>query len=158
MLAMLSQSLINLVDAALMGPLGASALAAVGAGSYASFVTVSVLSGLSAAVQAQVARREGAGRFEECAVPVNHGLLIALVFALPISLLFYGLSPWLLDIFSPVAHHSTEFSEDALHYFQIRVLTLTAVAMSLSFRGFWNGMGKPSIFSTCYSSLTFAMR
>ena len=56
---MLSQSLMNLVDTALVGHLGETALAAVGAGSYAILLMISLLSGLSAAIQAQVARLWG---------------------------------------------------------------------------------------------------
>lgn len=142
-LAMLSQSLINLVDAALVGPLGDQALAAVGAGSYANFVALSLLAGLSAAIQAQVARRVGEGKSQFCAIPVNHGLLIAFLFALPLSLILMLAAPWLLKLFST---GSEQIHNDATVYFQIRVMALTAAAMNLSFRGFWNGVGEPKIF------------
>lgn len=142
-LAMLSQSLINLVDAALVGPLGEQALAAVGAGSYANFVALSILGGLSAATQAQVARRVGEGRDNEWAVPVNHGLIIAFSFALPLSLVLVFIAPWLLELFGS---HSAGIQNNAIEYFQIRVMALTAAAMNLSFRGFWNGTGEPKTF------------
>ncbi|WP_163373019.1 MATE family efflux transporter [Endozoicomonas acroporae] len=143
MLAMLSQSMINLVDAALVGPLGEGALAAVGAGSYANFVALSLMTGLSAAVQAQVARRVGAGRLDECAMPTNHGLIIAFCFAMPVSLILVITSPWLLALFD---QGSPTFKGAATDYFQIRVMALTAAAMNLSFRGFWNGIGEPNGF------------
>lgn len=143
MLAMLSQSMINLVDAALVGPLGENALAAVGAGSYANFVALSLMTGLSAAIQAQVARRVGAGRLDECAMPTNHGLLIAFIFAFPLSLILMFSAPWFLELFS---HNSPIFKGEATEYFQIRVMALTAAAMNLSFRGFWNGIGEPKGF------------
>lgn len=44
---MLSQSVLNLIDAALVGQLGETALAGVGVGSYANFVVVSLILGLS---------------------------------------------------------------------------------------------------------------
>ena len=142
-LAMLSQSMINLVDAALVGPLGDQALAAVGAGSYANFVALSLLAGLSTAIQAQVARRIGEGKLNHCAVPVNHGLLLAFLFALPLSLVLVFLAPWLLQLFST---SSEQIHHSATLYFQIRVMALTAAAMNLSFRGFWNGVGEPKVF------------
>lgn len=142
-LAMLSQSLINLVDAALVGPLGDEALAAVGAGSYANFVALSLLAGLSAAIQAQVARRTGEGKWQLGAVPVNHGILVAFLFALPLSLVLAFLAPWLLQLFST---SSQAIHDNATLYFQIRVMALTAAAMNLSFRGFWNGVGEPKVF------------
>lgn len=141
-LAMLSQSLLNLVDAALVGPLGTEALAAVGAGSYANFVALALIAGLSAGVQAQVARRYGAGKKDLCAVPVNHGILMALLFALPVSLIMVALAPQILELFN----QGFEIHSTAVTYFRIRVMALMAAAMSLSFRGYWNGTGQPSGF------------
>ncbi len=141
-IAMLSQSLLNLVDAALVGPLGKEALAAVGAASYANFVALSLVAGLSAGVQAQVARRYGAGNSRHCATPVNHGIIIALFFALPISFLLMLLAPWILQIFN----QGELVHDTAVIYFRIRVMSLTAAALCLSFRGYWNGTGKPSGF------------
>ena len=143
MLAMLSQSMINLVDTALVGPLGENTIAAVGAGSYANFVALSLMSGLSAAIQAQVARRVGAGRLDECAMPTNHGLMIAFCFAIPLSVILMIMAPWLLELFN---QSSPAFKDEATSYFQIRVMALTAAAMNLSFRGFWNGIGEPKGF------------
>lgn len=141
-LAMLSQSLLNLVDAALVGPLGQDALAAVGAGSYANFVALALIAGLSSGVQAQVARRYGANQQSTCAVPVNHGILVALLFALPVSLLFMAFAPWILSLFN----QGKVVQEAAVVYFRIRVMTLMAGAMCLSFRGYWNGTGQPGGF------------
>ncbi|MDF3845751.1 MATE family efflux transporter, partial [Pseudomonas citronellolis] len=45
---MLSQSLLNLVDAAMVGHLGEKSLAGVGIGSYANFVAISLVMGLGA--------------------------------------------------------------------------------------------------------------
>ena len=142
-LTMFSQSMMSLVDAALVGPLGDDALAAVGTGSYANFVAVSLVTGLSAAIQAQVARRVGRGQLAECAMPANHGVLIALLFALPLAVVFLFAAPWLLELFG---QSSETFNSEATDYFQIRVMALPAAAISLSFRGFWNGIGEPSGF------------
>ena len=49
---MLSQSLLNLIDAAMVGSLGSEALAGVGLGSYANFMAVALVMGLGAGVQA----------------------------------------------------------------------------------------------------------
>ena len=141
-IAMLSQSILNLVDAALVGPLGQEALAAVGAASYANFVALASISGVSAAVQAQVARRYGAGDRANCASPVNHGILLAMIMTLPFSILLMLLAPYFLEIFNQTA----EVHQTAVVYFRIRVMSLTAAAMCLSFRGYWNGTGSPSGF------------
>ena len=59
---MLSQSLLNLVDAAMVGRLGETALAGVALGGYSNFLAVSLILGLSSGVQASIARRQGQGR------------------------------------------------------------------------------------------------
>lgn len=141
-IAMLSQSLINLIDAALVGPLGPEALAAVGAGSNAMLVAMALITGVSSAVQAQVARRVGKGLVNQCAVPVNHGLLIAFTFALPLSLLLVIMAPFILKLYSP----DPVILDAAVTYFRIRVMTLTAAVMNLSFRGYWNGISRPKGF------------
>ncbi len=84
---MLSQSVLNLVDAAMVGSLGSQALAGVGLGSYANFMAVALVMGLGAGVQAMVARRKGEGSTDLIAGPLNEGLLVALLIALPLTLL-----------------------------------------------------------------------
>jgi Na+-driven multidrug efflux pump len=56
---MASQNVLNLVDTAMVGLLGAPALAAVGMGSFANFMATAFIMGLSAGVQALAARRLG---------------------------------------------------------------------------------------------------
>jgi len=84
---MLSQSLMNLVDAAMVGTLGSAALAGVGLGSYVNFMAVALVMGLGAGVQAMVARRRGEGSTTQLAAPLNEGLLIALALAIPLTLI-----------------------------------------------------------------------
>lgn len=142
MIAMLSQSLMNLVDTALVSPLGKDALAAVGAGSNAMLVTLALIAGISSGVQAQVARRIGNGKISQCAEPVNHGILIACFFALPLSIILFFLSPWIMKIYTD----NIAVASAATSYFQIRVMSLTAAVINLSFRGYWNGSRKPQGF------------
>ena len=59
---MLSQSLLNLIDSAMVGHLGETALAGVGLGSYASFMAIALVMGLGSGVQTLVARRYGEQR------------------------------------------------------------------------------------------------
>ena len=54
---MASQNVLNLVDTAMVGTLGAPALAAVGMGSFANFMAMAFIMGLSAGVQAIASRR-----------------------------------------------------------------------------------------------------
>jgi Na+-driven multidrug efflux pump len=87
---MVSQNVLNLVDAYMVGHLGDVSLAAVGAGGFLNFVTTAFILGVSAGVQAMSARRVGEGRVHETAVPLNGGLLLALgprgaLVAVPVS-------------------------------------------------------------------------
>ncbi|MCG8670124.1 MAG: MATE family efflux transporter, partial [Pseudomonadales bacterium] len=76
---MISQNLLNLVDTAMVGQLGASALAAVGVASFAVFMSNAIVLGLSSGVQAVASRRVGEGRLSHAGVPLLSGLIIALL-------------------------------------------------------------------------------
>ncbi|MBW6391835.1 MATE family efflux transporter [Billgrantia antri] len=134
--AMLTQSLINLIDAALVGSLGEVPLAGVGIGGYAMFLVTALMFGLSSGVQAQTARRHGEEAWQLRALPLNAGLVIALLASLPVTLLCLWQAPWLLGWLNP----SAEVTAVAVEYFRWRVLSLVAVAMIFCFRGYWNGI------------------
>ncbi|MCL7463169.1 MATE family efflux transporter [Pseudomonas sp. NW5] len=136
---MLSQSLINLVDAAMVGPLGATALAGVGIGSYANFVAIALVMGLGASVQAMVARRHGEGRIQEAAIPLNAGLLVAVLCGVPIALIGSIAAPQIVSWLS----EDPAVQAIARDYFTWRVLAVAAVGLSFAFRGYWNGSHNP---------------
>jgi putative MATE family efflux protein len=135
---MASQNVLNLVDTAMVGYLGAPALAAVGMGSFANFMAVAFIMGLSAGVQAIAARRIGEGRRDETASGLNSGLLIALLIAVPWSLFLFifadRLFPFLVD--------DPEVVSLGVPYFRARLVGMVAIGMNFAFRGFWNGIGQ----------------
>ncbi len=139
---MLSQSILNLVDAAMVGSLGEAALAGVGVGSYANFVAVSLILGLSSGVQAMVARRRGQGRLAEMARPVNWGLIISVLFALPLSLIYIDHSADIIALISD----DPEVQNIGQSYFDYRTMAMLAVGINLSFRGWWNGIKQPGTY------------
>ncbi|MGO2878962.1 MAG: MATE family efflux transporter [Halomonas sp.] len=134
MLGMLSQSMLNIIDAALVGHLGQVALAGVGVGGYAMFMLTALVFGLSSSVQSQTSQRLGAG-CEYSAQPLQAGVAVGLVVGLPLSLLAWWQAPALLYLITqvPEVHHV------AVDYFRWRVIALTAIALTLCFRGYWNG-------------------
>ena len=138
---MLSQSLLNLVDAAMVGHLGETALAGVGIAGYANFIAISCIIGLSSAVQSLVARRQGEGRRDEMARPVNAGIILALLIALPLSLLFATGSDALLGLMS----HDPAVLAIANDYFDYRIASMVAVGINFSLRGWWNGTYRPMV-------------
>jgi len=139
---MASQNLINLVDTAMVGTLGDSALAAVGLASFVNFMAVSFMMGMSSGVQATCARWKGAGRNGEIALPLNGGLLLALVVCIPLTVVLYLATPAILAALAPdpaVAAVGTD-------YLQLRLLGMTAVGMNFSFRGYWNAMNMSRLY------------
>ena len=139
---MLSQSLLNLVDAAMVGHLGEKALAGVGIGSYANFMAIALVMGLGAGVQAQVARRRGAGRLDELAAPLNVGMLIALCLALPLTVFCWLNAQPIIRLLSG----DPEVLGIGTAYFEWRVLAIFAVGLNFSFRGYWNGNHRSGVY------------
>ena len=139
---MLSQSLINLVDMAMVGSLGGEALAGVGVGGYANFMAIALIMGLSSGVQAMVARRNGQGRISEKAEPLNAGLLLAIVIGLPLTLLCLHFSSGIIGLISG----DRQLMSVAVPYFDYRVLAIAAVGFNLSFRGYWNGVNRSLVY------------
>ena len=133
---MVSQNILNLVDTAMVGTLGPEALAAVGVAGFASFMAAATIMGLASGVQAMTARRLGEGREDECAVPLNGGLLLALIIGAPLALVLFALAP---DLF-PYLNADPGVIADGVPYFQARVLAIVGVGMNFAFRGYWTGV------------------
>lgn len=141
MLGMLSQSMLNLIDAALVGHLGEVALAGVGVGGYAMFMLTAVVFGLSSSVQSQTAQRVGAAH-RHIAHPLNSGLLIGFAISLPLSLWAWWQAPLLMGLIS----QADEVQSVAVDYFRWRVVSLIAIALTLCFRGYWNGRQQTQLY------------
>ena len=135
---MASQNVLNLVDTAMVGFLGAPSLAAVGMGSFANFMSVAFIMGLSAGVQAIAARRIGERRREETASGLNSGLLIAVSVAIPWSLFLIIFA----DRLFPFLVEDPEVIALGVPYFRARLVGMVAIGMNFAFRGFWNGIGQ----------------
>ncbi|MEM1349909.1 MAG: MATE family efflux transporter [Myxococcota bacterium] len=139
---MISQNVLNLVDTAMVGTLGDSALAAVGIASFAAFMANSFITGLSSGVQAMSARRLGEERVRETAVPLNGGLLLALAMALPLSAILFTLAP---DLF-PFLVEDQDVQAVGIPYLQVRMLGIAAVGVNFVFRGYWNGVNLSKVY------------
>ncbi len=140
--AMLSQVLLNLVDLAMVGHLGANALAGVGAASFLHFTAFSAITGLSSAVQAMVARRYGEGRHDETAVSLNGGLLLSLAIGLPLSLILIAAAPWLFA----TLYADPAVGAEGTAYLQFRLAGIVAVGINFSFRGYWSAIRRARLY------------
>lgn len=139
---MTSQNLMNLVDTAMVGTLGAAALAGVGMGGFINFMSVAVVMGLATAVQATAARRHGEGNTHESAVPLNGGLLLALLLGVPIGIGMFAAAPWVFGLLN----HDPAVVGAGTPYLQARVLSVAAVGMNFAFRGYWNAVDLPKMY------------
>ena len=133
---MMSQNILNLVDIGMVGHLGDAALAATGIGSFTNYLAISFIIGLSAGVQALAARRLGEGRHDETALPLNGGLLLALAIGAPLCTVLYLVVPSLY----PYLSQDPAVIEQGVPYLQVRILSMVAVGMNFSFRGYWSAI------------------
>lgn len=134
---MVSQNLLNLIDTLMVSRLGKEALAAVGMASQLNFLSIAFITGLSAGVQAMVARRKGEGREHETAVPLNGGLLLVLCISVPLSVTLIAAAPHLF----PRLGGDPVVSAIGTEYYQMRLIAVAAVGANFAFRGYWNGVG-----------------
>ncbi|MCX7553159.1 MATE family efflux transporter [Marinicella sp. S1101] len=139
---MMSQNILNLVDTAMVGRLGAPALAAVGLGGFLNYMCVAFLLGLSAGVQAMVSRRMGESKEQQAAYPLNAALLLILIAALPMTVLLYFISPYLISWFNP----DPLVMEQGTPYLQARFLGLISLAVHFSFRGYWSAINMTKVY------------
>src|SRR5690606_39598199 len=100
------------------------------------FVVIALVMGLGVGVQATVARRRGEGRDDQLAAPLTHGLFIAALLALPLSLLC-----WLnADAFISFLSDDPAVVAIGSDYFGWRMLAVIAAGCNFAFRGYWNGI------------------
>ena len=133
---MMSQNVLNLVDIGMVGRLGDKALAATGIGSFANYLAIAFIIGLSAGVQALAARRLGEGRTDETAIPLNGGLILALIIGVPACVLLILATPHAYGYLTD----DPAVRELGIPYLQIRILSMMAVGMNFSFRGYWSAV------------------
>lgn len=143
--AQLSQSLFSLVDTAMVGALGSVSLAAVGLASFANFVAVSVVTGLSTGVQTVTARRLGeTGRQATYPVLVG-GILLALAIGIPLSIALF----WATPMFFPYLNGDAAVVAEGGLYLQARLVGLAAVSVAMVYRGYLTGIQNPMGYLKC---------
>ena len=85
-LSNLSRVLMSMVDVAMVGRLGAEALAATGMGAMLFWGALSLVLGIRTAVQTVSSRRLGQNIDHEAGTALHNGLIMATIYALPVSL------------------------------------------------------------------------
>jgi putative MATE family efflux protein len=141
-LGMASQTIMNLVDTAMVGRLGPAAQSAAGLGSFSFWVLANLLIGLGVAVQAMVSRRDGEGEPERAGATLDSGIFLALLLGLPIG---YGLGVLAPSLFVTLTT-DPDVVEGGSLYLQLRLMGLGVVVANYCFRGFYNGIGQSSTY------------
>lgn len=131
----------NLADMAMVGRLGAAALAAVGMGSMVVWAVLSTGISLRTAVQTVASRRLGQEKYTQCGTALHNGILLALttgaVFSLGGYLLSGGLAPRLLV--DPLV---IDLCRD---YMRVAFISVLFSSVSFAFQGFYTGIEKTRI-------------
>jgi len=84
---MVSISLMDMIDTAMVGRVGPQAMTAVGITGQPRMLVLSVFFALNIALTAIIARKKGAGEMEEARSCLRHGLLLNIIFGLKLTIL-----------------------------------------------------------------------
>ena len=140
----LSRVMMSIFDVAMVGRLGAEALAATGMGAMLLWGALSLVLGIRTAVQTLSSRRLGQKIYHEAGTAFHNGLIMATVYALPMSLAGWLLAKDFVPFFitDPIA------TPLAIKYASIVFLSLLFSAYSFVFQGFFTGVEKTKIHMT----------
>lgn len=141
LIALSSALLMSLVDLMMVRPLGIRATAAVGVSVFASTLILAFLAGIDPAVQGLVARRRGQGSTEARCLPLNAGLLAALIMGVPLMIICEILTPYFFSLLSS----DPELIRIGVPVLRTYYAALLAYGMNAAFRGYWAGMEKPRV-------------
>jgi len=137
----LSRVLMSMVDVAMVGRLGAEALAATGMGAMLFWGALSFVLGIRTGVQTLASRRLGQKIDKECGTALHNGLFMATLYALPISLAGWL---WAKDII-PFFIQDITATRLAIDYTSIVFISLLFSAYSFVFQGFFTGVEKTKV-------------
>jgi putative MATE family efflux protein len=141
MLASLSQTLMSLIDIAMVGRLGAAAVAAVGLGGMLTYSVSAFLNSIQAGVQTVVARRVGEGRHAEVVVAVRSSLYFALIVGTVFALVFI----WGIGSLLPLINPDGQVVSLGAGYIRLRGLSFGLVMAGYVFYAFYNGISQPRV-------------
>ena len=134
-LSNISRSLMNVVDVMMVGHLGAQALAATGMGSMVVWTAISFAIGLRTATQTVSSRRLGQKRHHECGVAMRNGQLLAVVFAVPVSIIgFFN-----ADLIISLVLNEPTIVNLAVDYVSVAFLSVVFAIPCFVFQGLFSG-------------------
>jgi len=140
-LSNLSRVLMNLADVAMVGRLGAVALAATGMGSMLVWVLLSFAISLRTATQTVASRRLGQKKFTECGTALHNGYLLAAVYGIPVSVAGFFFADKLVPLFIS----DPNIVRLCVDYTSIAFLSVLFSTIGFVFQGFFTGIERTRI-------------
>lgn len=139
-----SQMIVSLVDTSLVGRLGHAkyALAAMGIGVLATWAMISFFSSLSTGTHVLIAREYGAKKFKNCGKILNASLITSFLIGLVVAVIIVLNAYFIADTLAV----DPMVDEYAGQYLFFRFLGMPFFLLTVSYRGFFFGIGKTKIF------------
>ena len=134
----LSRVLMSVVDVAMVGRLGVAALAATGMGVMLFWGALSFVIGIRTATQTLASRRLGQKKFNECGTALHNGLVMALLYGLPVSWAGFKLAEKVVPFFLS----ESESLSLCINYTSIIYISLIFSSVSFVLQGFFTGIEK----------------
>ena len=141
-IALSSSLIMALIDIAMVGTLGDNAIAAVGLASFSYTLVTALVAGIAPAVQGLVARRRGEGSSEPGCLPLNAGLLLAVLVGIPLTLVCYALTPGFFSLISS----DSEVTRIGVPYLRTLYLAVAMVGLNNAFEGYWTAVERPKVY------------
>jgi putative MATE family efflux protein len=141
-LGMMSRTLLTLVDTAMVGRLGAYALAAAGLAGIAVWMIVATLFDVGIGAQAVVARRIGERNTSGAGEVCNAALFLTLCVGPIVAILGFFLGEYLI----PLLTKDPDVLPACTSYYRIRILEALPFMLIGSGRGFFDGIGHTRVY------------
>ena len=137
MASMMSHTLLTLVDTAMVGRLGADALAAVGIGGMVMYVVMSVFFAIDSGSRAIVSRYYGAGDCTKCGQVCQQALILSVFFGIVLTMAGWFFSDDIFRFMGAEAEVVTLGGE----YLKLRLFAAVFIFAAFAFNGFFTGLG-----------------
>ncbi len=141
-IALSSTLMMAVINLAMVGRLGNSATAAVGLSVFSNSLVLGFMGGIAPAVQGLVARRRGEGSRESKCLPLNAGLVIAVVVGVPLAAICFLCTPYLFSMISS----DPAVTAIGVPFLRTLYLGIVAVGINNAFKGYWSAMERPKIY------------
>lgn len=137
----LSRSMMSLADMAMVGGLGAAALAATGMGSMLMWTLLSIGIALRTATQTVSSRRLGQKIYKECGTALHNGQILGAALGIPLALLCYRFANKIIPLFLD----DPEVVKLCIEYSSILFLGTIFTIAGFVFQGFFTGIERTKI-------------